>query len=167
MTGTGRHLHFVSLAVITLIAADTRCLVAQGLGPKGATAKCINGKYSTKKSMKTACTSDFGIAVWYGVARQEGPPTGPAKPDIFVKLEALIAQEPPFSVIRADKDGTVILRAADSAKVAPYLSFTDFLDKEHQESGCRRSSSHCMRCAIPGNRIYCTNVPQYLPLPAF
>jgi hypothetical protein len=153
--------------VVGLIMVCTTGLAAQGRGPKGATAKCINGKYSTSKSMRSACKDDFGIAVWYGVLPQEGPSTTPAKPDVFVKLEALLAQEPPYSVFRADKDGVVILRSADSAKVAQYSSLIDYLDKEHQESACRRASNHCVTCTIPGHRIYCTNVAQFLPLPAF
>jgi len=153
--------------VLGLVLAGVPHVAAQGLGPKGATAKCVNGRYSMAKSIKAACEKDFGIAVWYGLAPQEGPATEHAKPSIFVNLETIIAQEPPFSVIRADASGAVILRSADSARVAPYSSFTDYLDKEHQESACRRASNHCVTCTIPGHRVYCTNVPQYLPLPAF
>lgn len=152
--------------VLGLMVAGSPCVAAQGMGPHGATAKCNNGKYSTARSMRAACEKENGIAQWYGLA-PEGSPSRSAKPDVFASLEAIIAREPPFSVIRADPDGAVILRSADSSKVAPYLTLTDYLDKDRQESACRRSSNHCVTCRIPGHRIYCTNVPHFLPLPPF
>ena len=153
--------------MLGLIVAGSTHVAAQGLGPNGATAMCSDGHYSRSKSEKDACVAHDGLAVWYGLAPQGGSPSGPAKRDVFAGLEVIIAQEPPFSVIRADPDGSVILRSADSSKVAAYSSFMEYLDKERQESACRRSSSHCVTCTIPGHRIYCTNAPQYLPLPAF
>ncbi len=153
--------------LLGVIMVSSTCLAAQGLGPDGATAKCINGKYSKSKSMKAACHDDFGVAVWYGLVPPEGPPPAANKPNIFVKLEAGMAQELPNTVFRADKDGKVTDRWADSVVNARYQSLLDYLDKEHQESACRRSSNHCVTCTIPSHRIYCTNVTQYLPLPAF
>ncbi len=149
------------------MVAGSPYVAAQGLGPDGATAKCVDGSYSRSKSQKDACVARGGTAAWYGLAPQGASPSGPAKRDVFASLEFIIAKEPPFSVIRADPDGSVIIRSADSSKVAAYSTFTDYLDKEHQESACRRSSSHCVTCTIPGHRIYCTNAPQYLPLPPF
>lgn len=156
-----------SVVVAGLVLGIGPVLAAQGLGPGGATARCADGRFSTSKSEKTACDNHGGIATWYGVSTQAAPTSAPKKPDVFERLEEIIAQEPSNSVIRADPDGSVILRGNDSAKVAAYSYFTDFLDKEHGESGCRRHSNHCVVCTIPGHRIYCTNVDKFLPLPSF
>lgn len=158
------------LLVVGLIVVGSTALAAQvgqGLGPKGATAKCINGKYSMSKSRKAACQDDDGVAVWYGLAPELGAAAAPTKPDVFARLEAMIGQELPNTVLRSDKDANVTDRWVDTTKYATYASLMEYLDKEHQESACRRTSSHCVSCTIPSRRIYCTNVPQYIPLPAF
>lgn len=167
MQGIAQRSPLIGMTALALIVLGTSKLEAQGLGPNGATARCSDGRFSTSRSEKSACAAHGGVATWYGLAPEAGATSASRKPDVFAKLEEIISQEPNNSVLRADKDGSVILRSADSNKVAPYSLFTDFLDKEHQESACRRSSAHCMTCAIPGHRIYCTNVAKFLPLPPF
>ncbi len=160
---TMQHWGLSTVIGTALMFAKGSALHAQGLGPSGATARCIDGKFTTQRSKTVACSEHGGILTWYGLADS----THHSKPDVIALLEAEIAHEPPNSVMRADHDGSVLLRAADSAKVVPYALFSDYLDKEHQESGCRRFSSHCVSCTIPGNRLYCTNVAKWLPLPPF
>ena len=148
-----------------LILLKGSLLGAQGLGPSGATARCQDGRFSSQKSKTVACSNHGGILTWYGLA--DSTARHASKPDPIALVEAAIAQEPPNSVIRADHDGTILLRSADSAKVDPYVLFTDYLDKEHKESACRRVSGHCVSCTVPGHRLYCTNVAKWLPLPPF
>jgi hypothetical protein len=148
---------------VTMIAPG---LAAQGLGPSGATARCQDGRFSSQKSESVACKDHGGIATWYGLADSSGSHAS-KKTDVVALLEAAIAQEPPNSVIRADPDGSILLRSTDSAKVDPYSLFTEYLNQAHQESACRRMSGHCVACTNPGHRIYCTNVAKWLPLPPF
>jgi hypothetical protein len=87
--------------------------------------------------------------------------------DPFVTLEAVIAQDAPNEVVRADMNGTVEDRfTPDTADVARYAAFMVYLDKVQAESTCRKASNHCALCP-PSHKIYCTNVPGFLPLMAF
>jgi len=154
------------MVVAGFVIGTGQVLAAQGLGPSGATARCQDGRFSIQKSETVACKDHGGIATWYGL--EDSSRTHAAKKtDVVALLEAAIAQEPPYSIIRADPDGNIILRSTDSAKIDSYAFFTQFLDQVHQESGCRRTSGHCVTCTIPGHRIYCTNVAKWLPLPPF
>ena len=163
---TVQHWRFSATIVVGMMVLCGSAMHAQGLGPGGATARCVDGKFSMQKTQTLACRDHGGVTTWFGLASQ-GAQSESKKPDAFAQLEAIISHEPSYSVIRADPDGSVIGRGTDSAKVALYSYFTDYLNTERGESGCRRSSNHCVTCTIPGHRIYCTNVDKFLPLPPF
>ena len=155
-----------SMVVVGLVLGTGQVLAAQGLGPNGATAKCQDGAYSHNKIQGMACRDHDGLEVWYGLAPNEAV-AAQKRADVYAVLEAQMTEEKPNIVARADLAGTIQDRfTPDSAAVAQNPSFTVYLDRVRQVSGCRKMSNHCALC--PGaHQIYCTNVAGFLPLMAF
>lgn len=155
---------WVTLAGLLMVVA-TR-LPAQGMGPKGATAKCRDGTYVRTKSEPDACRDHDGLATWYGLAR-EATATSGKRGDPIVTLEDALTREAPNTILRGNDQGTIEDRfVPDSADTALYPSFTVYLDKVQQQSACRKVSPHCAYCPN-AHWIYCTNAPGFLPLLAY
>ena len=86
------------------------------------------------------------------------------EPDVLARLEVTIAKDPPNTVLRADKSGSVKERfVVDTNESSLYSSFAQFLAQRRDETGCKKSSKHCVTC--PNGQIYCTNVSPFLLLP--
>ena len=152
--------------LVTAGLLSTAGLAAQGVGPGGATARCQDGAFSHSKIQSEACRDHDGLQVWYGLAQNEAVAAA-KRADIYAVLEDAMTREAPNIIARADLAGTIQDRfTADSADIAQNLSFMAYLDRVRQVSGCRKKSNHCALC--PGTRqIYCTNIPEFLPLTAF
>src|SRR5215510_5452088 len=155
-----------SFVAIGAIVAFAPGLVAQGVGPGGATAKCQDGAYSHNKTQGMACRDHDGLEVWYGLAPTEAV-AAQKRTDVYAVLEDRLSQEKPDIIARADLSGAIEDRfTPDSADVARYPSFMVYLDHVRQQSGCRKMSNRCALCPV-AHRIYCTNVAAFLPLMAF
>lgn len=161
-----RHVRAAGFTVVGLIMAAVPRLPAQGMGPRGATAKCQDGTYVRTKSEPAACRDHDGLETWYGLAHVNSGTIEKAG-DPIVTLEEALTHQAPNTVLRGNDKGTIEDRfVPDSADTTLYASFMVYLDKVRQESGCRKVSAHCAFCPT-AHRFYCTNAPQFLPLLAF
>ena len=79
-------------------------------------------------------------------------------------LEAVLQEERANTVLSTDERGDSVERyVLDERELLLYNSFPTYLVITARAQGCKRVSTHCVRC--PRGRMYCTNASQFLSTP--
>jgi hypothetical protein len=79
-------------------------------------------------------------------------------------LETILQEERANTVLSADERGDSVERyVLDERELVLYNSFTTYLVITARAQGCKKVSTHCVRC--PRGRMYCTNASQFLSTP--
>src|SRR2546422_6107609 len=89
----GLHARTVGVLVILAAFAGASRLAAQGIGPRGATAKCQDGAYVHNRSQAEACRDHDGLAVWYGLAKEGTTAATARRGDPLLNLEDALTRE--------------------------------------------------------------------------
>jgi len=106
----------------------------------------------------------FGLLVSLLLASCGPSKTVPQARTVADQLERALQEERANTVLSTDERGDSVERyVLDEREALFYTSFATYLVITARQEGCKKVSTHCVRC--PHGKTYCTNVTQFLTPP--
>ena len=106
----------------------------------------------------------FGLLVFLLLVSCGPSKTVPQARTIADQLERTLQEERANTMLSTDVRGDSVERyVLDEREVFLYQTFADYLVITARQQGCKKVSTHCVRC--PRGRTYCTNASQFLTPP--